>query len=419
MTATVDAPPTRPSAAPNEASPDVPRNIGVRTVDERMSLIGSGAGSLAFTWVVYENILPFSGIVGFVLFWWLSFLILLAGVSALGNPLPAVVDRVVASIVTTGAIVVVGVLVWTIVFVFYEGWPALHHLNFYTHDMTGIRPTAPLNQGGVWFAIVGSAEQVGIATAISLPLGVGTAIFLAEVRGRAAQVVRTVVEAMTALPDVLAGLFIYTLLILTLGGQRDGIAVSLALCVTMTPIVARSSEVVLRVVPGGLREASLALGASSWQTVRRVVLPTARSGLVTSLILGVARVAGESAPLLIVSAPTTFFNGNPFNEPQTSLPLFVYTQIRSGETEAQVRGYGAAALLLTLVLALFVLARVAARDNLSKGRSRRLRPPVRRHPPVLRRPPALARGLVPPVTANETTYVFPRPPLAIDTEPNQ
>jgi len=169
---------------------------------------------------------------------------------------------------------------------------------------------------------------------------------------------------MTAIPDILAGLFVYTVLVIGLHWERSGFAVSLALSVTMMPIIARSAEVVLRVVPGGLREAGLALGASRWQTVIRIVLPTARAGLATSLILGIARVAGETAPLLIVSGANTFFNKNPLHDPMNSLPLYVFTGVRSGEPLFIARGYGAAALLLTLVLVLFITTRFLARDKI-------------------------------------------------------
>jgi hypothetical protein len=132
---------------------------------------------------------------------------------------------------------------------------------------------------------------------------------------------------MTALPDILAGLFVYAVLIITLGWDRSGLAAAIALTVTMLPIIARSAEVVLRVVPGGLREASLALGASQWQTVRRVVLPTAKAGLATSLILGIARIAGETAPLLIVSG-LVVPQRHPGTDPMNSLPLFIYDAVR-------------------------------------------------------------------------------------------
>ena len=128
-----------------------------------------------------------------------------------------------------------------------------------------------------------------------MPLGIGTAVFLNEVGGRFARLVRTVVDAMTALPSIVAGLFIFAMFILVLGQPRSGLAASLAITVMMLPIIIRSADVVLRLVPGNLREASLALGASRWRTVWHVVLPTARSGLATAVILGVARGVGETA----------------------------------------------------------------------------------------------------------------------------
>lgn len=347
----------------SETGEDVPRVLRSRTTDDRASMLGSAAAALAFTWIAYEKVLAWSGILGFVVATWLVFLAMYAGVSSLGNPVPVVIDRLAAAMVASGAAIVGFALASTITYVYWRGWPALHHLNFYTQDMAGVRPTAPLTQGGIRHALVGSAIQIGIAVLISLPLGIGTAVYLTEVGGRVSGVVRTVVEAMTAIPDILAGLFVYTVLIIGLHWERSGFAVSLALSVTMMPIIARSAEVVLRVVPGGLREAGLALGASRWQTVRRVVLPTARSGLATALILGIARVAGETAPLLIVSGANTFFNADPLHEPMNSLPLYVFTAVRSPEPLFIQRGYGAAALLLTLVLILFLATRFLARDR--------------------------------------------------------
>lgn len=345
------------------AGQDQPRVLGARTTDEVASLVGSVIAALAFVWIFYEHVLAWSGVLGFVVSTWVVFVAFYIGVSALGNPRPVVLERLASAIVQSGAALVGGVLLWVVLFILVKGWPALHHVNFYTEDMAGVRPTAPLSKGGILHAVVGSGIAIGIATAISLPLGVGTAVYLTEVGGRVSQTVRTVVEAMTALPDILAGLFVYTVLIIGLHWQRTGLTAALALAVTMIPIIARSAEVVLRVVPGGLREAGMALGASSWQTVIRVVLPTARSGLATSLILGVARIAGETAPLLIVSGASTFFNSDPSNNPMNSLPLFIFTAVRSGEPLFIERGYGAAALLLTLILVLFAATRYLARDK--------------------------------------------------------
>ena len=173
--------------------------------------------------------------------------------------------------------------------------------------------------------MIGTLEQVAISMLLSVPLGIATAVYLSEVRGALARVVRTVVEAMSAVPTIVAGLFVYSMLILTLGkmdlppridavvttlglGDRSGFAASIALSVSMIPVVVTTAEVVLRLVPGGLREASLALGTTQWQTVRRVVLPTARSGLVTAVLLGVARVIGETSPVLLVAGSTSELN---------------------------------------------------------------------------------------------------------------
>lgn len=349
--------------SPGSGTPDQPRTLSSRTVDDTASLVGCLLASLALVWIVFEHILPWSGVVGFWVLTWFTFMGLYAGVSALGNPRPVVFDRLASAFVQSGAVLVFGAVAWVGIFIIIKGFPAASHINFYTSDMSTIRPTATLDHGGMRNAIVGSGIQIGIATVISLPLGVGTAVYLTEVGGRASQVVRTVVEAMTALPDILAGLFIYALLIIGVHWERSGFAVSLALATTMIPIIARSAEVVLRVVPGGLREASLALGASSWQTVVRVVLPTARAGLATSLILGVARVAGETAPLLIVSGFSTYWNSDPLHQTMNSMPLFIYTGVRSGETRFIERGYGAAAVLLVIILLLFATTRYLARDK--------------------------------------------------------
>lgn len=359
--------------APEEGAPaaasvtDQPRRIKSAGVDDYASVVGSLLGSLALTWVLYEHVLLWSGTVGFLAMWWLVFVAMYVAVSAFDNDGPAIRDRLAKAIVHTGALVVLAALATTLGYTILHGWKALTHASFFTHDMGGVLPSAPLDQGGISHALVGTAIQVGIATVVSLPLGVGTAIYLTEVGGRMSSVVRTVVEAMTALPDILAGLFVYALFILILGWQKTGLAVAIALMVTMTPVVARSAEVVLRVVPGGLREASLALGASMWRTVWNVVLPTARSGLATALILGIARIAGETAPLLIVSGSNTFFNGNPTSEPMNSLPLFTYATVKTGQTGPSLdRAYGAALVLLLFVLVLFVIARLVARDKRGK-----------------------------------------------------
>jgi phosphate transport system permease protein len=190
-----------------------------------------------------------------------------------------------------------------------------------------------------------------------VPLGIAAALYLAEVGGRAATPVRTLVDAMTALPDIIAGLFILAFLVLTVGLPKSGFAAGLALAVTMLPIVTRASETVLRIVPGTLREASYALGGSQWRTVLMVVLPTARSGLATAVVLAMARGIGETAPVLLVAGYARGVNANPFNGWQTSLPLYIYNEIQSPEAADHARAFGGGFALIALVLVLFTIAR--------------------------------------------------------------
>jgi phosphate transport system permease protein len=238
-------------------------------------------------------------------------------------------------------------------------------------------PDTPLSIGGVLHAMIGTAEQIALATLFSVPLGVAGALFLAEVGGALARPVRIIVEAMTALPDVIAGLFIYALFILTLGFQKSGLAASLALTVTMLPIITRASEVVLRLVPGTLREAAYALGSSQRRVVWNVVLPTARSGLTTAVVLGMARGIGETAPVLIVSGFTKEINANPLQGPQVSLPLYIwnYAHLVAVNPTEVARGFGAGFVLVLVVLALFAVARWLggkAPGELSRRQRRRL-----------------------------------------------
>jgi phosphate transport system permease protein len=358
---------TPPPISTSDEAPDQPRMVSSTTEDDRLCLIGAAVGSLGLSWILYTQILPFSGKIGFVIFWFVTYVVMYGSVTALGNPAPIVRDRVWSAIVT-GAAVLVGVaLMSTVIYTVWKGYHAFLHVNFFTKSAAGVEPTAPLNQGGIIHALVGSAIMLGIATAVSLPLGVGTAVFMVEVGGKFSKVVRTVVEAMTALPDILAGLFIYAVLILALGFAREGFCAGMALSVMMLPIIARSADVALRVVPGGLREASLALGASQWSTVRRVVIPTAKSGLATAVILGMARAVGETAPILITSGASTFFNAHPFNgNEMNSLPLYIFTAVRSGEPAFIERGFGAAMVLLLFVLILFFTARYLSRPRVGR-----------------------------------------------------
>jgi phosphate transport system permease protein len=254
-------------------------------------------------------------------------------------------------------VVLLGVLVFVIVYTVTRGWQAMIHVNFFTQDMRDAGPLDPLTVGGIKHAVVGTLIEIAITLAIAVPLGLLGAVFLHEVPGPFSRFVRTVVEAMTALPDVLAGLFIYATLILILGLQQCGFAASCALAVTVLPIIIRAGDVVLRLVPGNLTEASYALGSGQWRTVWHILLPTARSGLATAVILGTARGIGETAPVLLTAGFTPNLNTDPLHGPMTSLPLEAYQLVQSPEPAMIARGFGAAATLLVLVLVLFAIAR--------------------------------------------------------------
>jgi len=319
--------------------------------------------SLALVGVIYGHLLPWSGVLGFLVLWYLVFMVLFGLIVSATSPRPIVVERLVTATLTIASLVVIAALASAVIFTFAKGWQALGHWNFWTKDMAGVSPSAPLSHGGVFHTIVGTLIEITLAIIISLPLGLVTAIYMAEVGGRLASLVRTVVEAMTALPEILAGLFVYVVLVVGFGFPKSGFAVAVAMSVTMIPIIARTSEVALRIVPSGLREASGALGGSEWRTTLKVVLPTARAGLATALILSIARGIGETAIPLLVSGASSFMNVNPFSNPMNSLPLFVYDSYVTHEPIAIERGFGAASILLIMVLALFVVLRLLTRDK--------------------------------------------------------
>lgn len=348
---------------PGPAPRQVRRSPSGATADDRIVVVGSLVAAVALASVVCFRLLPWGTVLGFTLTAFVLFLVLITVTTAITTPGPVVADRLASAVVTGGAAVVGIALLSTIVYVFVRAAPALPHLNMYVEDMSSTGPRDPLTQGGFAHAIVGSVIQIGIAVLVTVPLALGTAVFMTEVGGRFARLVRTVVEAMTALPSIVAGLFIYTVLIVALGMPRSGFAAGMALSVMMLPIIARAADVVLRVVPSGLREASLALGATRWRTVWHVVLPTARPGLATALILGVARGVGETSPVLLTSGAAPFFVTDPFDGVMNSLPLFIYSTVRSGEELLIQRAFAAAAFLMFAVLVLFVTARLLARQR--------------------------------------------------------
>ncbi len=349
---------------------DVPRKIHVMRVSDVLSISGAVAAALAMTTLIFTMLAPVGGIVGFLVVAYILFLVTYAILVSFDETWPIVRDRVFSVAVHTLAIIVFATLVFVVAFSISRGLDALPHLNFFTEDMSLAGPLDPLTKGGVIHAIVGSLIQIGIALAITIPLGLTTAVFLNEVPGPFSRFVRTIVEAMTALPSIVAGLFIYATFILILGLDKSGFAASLAISVMMLPIMIRASDVVLRLVPSTLKEASIGLGADNFRTMWKVTLPTARSGLVTAIILATARGIGETSPVLLTSGFTAAFNADPFHGPMVSLPLAVFQFVKSPEPSMIARGFGTAAVLMLLVLILFVIARMIGGETVAKREKR-------------------------------------------------
>jgi phosphate transport system permease protein len=267
----------------------------------------------------------------------------------------AAADRVMTALIWSVGLLVCSVLAWLLGFVLLKGVSKLS----WTFFVDDLGKTSALNKGGgMRHAIIGTIEQVGMATIVSVPIAIMTAVYLNEIKGRMAPLVRFIVDAMSGLPSVVAGLLVYAVWILSLGNGFSGFACSMALLILMLPTVTRTAEEILRTVPDHLREASLALGATRWRTVSRVVLPTARSGLLTAVILGIARAAGETAPAALTTFGSSTTNLNPFTEPQANLPLTVFQLIRSGNKQQLERAYAGACVLILLVLVAFTLARI-------------------------------------------------------------
>jgi phosphate transport system permease protein len=270
-------------------------------------------------------------------------------------------DRVMRGVLLGGTLVAVVPLVLVVYYLLQKGLGALSW-DFFTTDPTGSFLGPP---GGVKSAIIGTILIVALATAIAMPVGVGVALYLVEYGKNSvfANTVRYFVDVMTGVPSIVFGLFIYIVLVLSgLGGTFAGWKGSVALALLMMPVVCRSAEVVLKLVPDSLREAALALGAPRWRVVTRVVLPTAFPGLVTGSLLAVARGAGETAPLLFTAFAvnaTTWDLGAQMN----SLPIQIFNDVRQAQANIVQRAWGAALTLVLMILVLTLIARLIQRRS--------------------------------------------------------
>jgi phosphate transport system permease protein len=284
--------------------------------------------------------------------------------SAIIAPVPARrrrADRIMRGSLLVGTLIALVPLVLVVFYLLKQGLGAISW-DFFTTDPTG-RFLGPA--GGVKSAIVGTVLIVGLASLIAVPVGIGVALYLVEYGKRSpfAQAVRYFIDVMTGVPSIVFGLFIYIVLVLSgVGGNFAGWKGSIAIALLMLPVVTRSSEVVLLLVPDSLREAALALGAPRWRVVTRVVLPTALPGLITGGMLAVARGAGETAPLLFTAFAvnaTTWDLGSQMN----SLPIQIFNDVRQPQANIVERAWGAALTLVAMILILTLIARLIQRRS--------------------------------------------------------
>jgi phosphate transport system permease protein len=264
-------------------------------------------------------------------------------------------NKAASILFATSFVIAMVPLAWVLYTVVERGVGAIVSPGWWNRSLAGVLPDQMA--GGVYHAIYGTIVQAGIAAAISVPLGVMAAIYLVEYgTGRFAKVTTFMVDILAGVPSIVAALFIFALWIATLGFPQSAFAVSLALVLLMLPVVVRNTEEMLKLVPDELREASYALGVPKWKTIVRIVVPTALPGMISGILLALARVMGETAPVLVLVGYARSINFDAFNGNMASLPLLIYTELINPEAAGRLRVWGAALTLILLVAALYVAA---------------------------------------------------------------
>jgi phosphate transport system permease protein len=251
-------------------------------------------------------------------------------------------------------------LAWVLIMVITKGFSAVVRANWWQNSLKGVLPNQVA--GGVYHAIYGTVAQSLVATVIAVPLGIMAAVYLVEYgRGVLAKTTTFMVDILAGVPSIVAALFIFALWIATLGFPQSSLAVSLALVLLMLPVVVRSTEEMLKLVPDELREASYALGIPKWKTIVRIVVPTALPGMISGILLAIARVMGETAPVLVLVGYSKSINTNIFDGNMASLPLLIYQELANPEAAGRERVWGAALTLIIIIAFLYLAAAVLNR----------------------------------------------------------
>lgn len=308
---------------------------------------------------------PMKGKLAYAFVFFIAFTLFDFSLNFLSRGFSVAKDAIARAVVALGICVAVFPIVSIVATVFIRGYRGIH-VGLFTHDMALNSVTDPISQGGLLHALTGTGILVLVSLIISVPLGILTAIYMTEIRGRFTRPIKFLVQAMSGVPSIVAGLFILSAVVYPITKGYSGFVGSLALSILMIPTIARTSEEVLLLIPNELREAGVALGGTHWRTVAMVVVPAARSGLVTAMILGVARIAGETAPILLLTGGGDKVNGDPFHGPMGSLPFYIWKSYSVGTPESITRAWAGILVLLVIVLVLFAAARLLSERRSSK-----------------------------------------------------
>jgi phosphate transport system permease protein len=320
--------------------------------------------AIAFSYA-FVGVTEMKGKLAYAFVFFVAYGVIVSVFSFITRGAPAAKDAFVKTLVALGAVITLMPIASIILTVIRRGLPGLK-LNLFTQDMSLAAPTDPITNGGLLHAITGTLTLVALALIMSVPIGILTALYLTEIKGRFSGPIRFLVQAMSGVPSIVAGLFILSAVLYPITKSYSALMGALALTILMIPTVARTSEEVLQLIPNDLREAGTALGGTQWRTVAMIVVPAARSGLLTAVILGIARIAGETAPLLLVSGGGDKINPNPFNGPVGSLPYYIWKSFNAGSPESLTRAWAGLLVLMLLVLILFVAARALSTRKVSK-----------------------------------------------------
>jgi phosphate transport system permease protein len=319
----------------------------------------------AFTSFGIVAVTPMKGKLAYFALFFLASIVIDFAVNYIQRGIASAKDAIARGFVTVGITFAV-LPIFSILFeVVKRGYKGLS-FGLFTNDMSAASVNDPLGSGGLLHAIVGTMVMVLLALVIAMPIGILTAIYLTEIKGKFAAPIKFLVQAMSGVPSIVAGLFILSALVYPITGELSGLAGSLALMILMIPTIARTSEEVLLLIPNDLREAGVALGGTQWRTVALVVVPAAKSGLVTALILGIARVAGETAPLVLLTGGGESVSFNAFSGPMGSLPIYIWKCFGQGTEESIARAWSGIFVLLMIVLALFTIARFLSERKVAK-----------------------------------------------------